>query len=124
MKNYFTKIAKLALALTLGLSLGFNALPAFAKGGTGGGGGGGGSVVAESRVTGYVTAINYVNKTITIGASYYGSGALKVDSNTKISMDNVSCDFEAIKLGDWIEARYVFSTKIATKLSGTSTVSP
>ena len=117
------------LALSLGVSLLATGANAMASGGSksggGGGGGGGGSVkVAESRVTGYVTAIDYLNKTITIGASYYGSGVLKVDSSTKISMNTVNCAFEDLKVGDWIEARYVFSTKLATKLSGTSTVSP
>lgn len=124
MKNIFTQIAKAALALTIGLNLGLTALPAHAKGGSGGGGGTVTTPVFESRVTGYITAINYVNKTITVGASYYGNGSLKVDSTTKISMNTVNCDFEAVKLGDWMEARYDWTTKIATKLSGTATVTP
>ncbi|MCC6232624.1 MAG: hypothetical protein IT580_08265 [Verrucomicrobiales bacterium] len=115
----------LALALGLGVALsGVSAVAAGKNGGGGSGGGGGGSVkVSEGRVTGYVTAIDYVNKTITIGASYYGSGVLKVDSNTKISMNTVNCTFEDLKLGDWIEARYDFSTRTATKLSGTGSAS-
>jgi hypothetical protein len=93
----------------------------FASGGkSGGGGGGGGSTKpVESRVTGYVTAIDYTARTITIGASYYGMGSLKVDSSTKISLNTVNCAFEDLKIGTWVEARYDFATKIATKLSAT-----
>jgi hypothetical protein len=78
----------------------------------------------EARVTGYVTAIDYVNGTITVGASYYGSGMLKVSTSTNISMDNVSCDFADIALGDWMEARYDWVSKTATKLSGISVATP
>ena len=87
--------------------------------GGGGGGGGGGTpkLATEARVTGYVTAIDYVNHTITIGASYYGFGLLKVDANTKISFDNVNCTFEELAVGDWVEARYDYTTRTATKLS-------
>lgn len=88
----------------------------------GGGGGGGGSTVSEARVTGYVTAIDYANSTLSIGASYYGSGALHITSATKISLDNLNCSLEQLQLGDWVEARYVYSnaTKLATKLSASS----
>lgn len=77
-----------------------------------------------ARVTGYVTAIDYVNGTITVGASYYGSGVLKVDDSTNISMDNLSCDFTDIEVGDWMEARYDWVSKTAVKLSGISIASP
>lgn len=90
---------------------------------TGGGGGGGGGVstpkVVESRVTGYITAIDHVQGTVVIGASYYGSGSLRVTSSTKISLNNFNCDFEQLRLGDWVEARYLFATKEATKLEVT-----
>ena len=88
----------------------------------GGGGGGGGSTVVEARVTGYVTAIDYANSTLSIGASYYGSGALRITSATKISLDNLNCSLEQIQLGNWVEARYVYSStaKLATKLSASS----
>lgn len=88
----------------------------------GGGGGGGGSTVVEARVTGYVTAIDYANSTLSIGASYYGSGALHITSATKISLDNLNCSLEQIQLGNWVEARYVYSStaKLATKLSASS----
>lgn len=100
-----------------------------AKGGSGGGGGGGGGV-KESRVTGYVTEIDYVGFYIQIGASYYGSGMLIVDENTDISLNNQSCTLADLNLGDWVEARYIFVLdqatgtyyRKATKLSaGTST---
>ncbi|MCB1092100.1 MAG: hypothetical protein KDL87_11245 [Verrucomicrobiae bacterium] len=103
---------------------------ATAKGGSGGGGGGGGTKVKESRVTGYVTDIDYVGSYIQIGASYYGSGTLTADENTDISLDNQSCTLADLKLGDWVEARYLFVLdaatgtyiRLATKLSaGTST---
>ncbi len=114
--------SKSILALLAGISLGIASLPATASGknggGSGGGGGGGGSIAVVGRVTGYVTAIDYVNGTITIGASYYGNGILKVDDSTKISFNNVNCSFEDLALGDWIEARYDYTTRIATKLSG------
>lgn len=106
-----------ALALTAGVFLAPNG--ANAKGGTGGGGGGGNTKPVESRVTGYVTAIDYSANTITIGASYYGSGALKVTGSTSISLNNANCDFGQLQLGDWVEARYIYSTKEATKLSVT-----
>lgn len=75
--------------------------------------------VVESRVTGYATAIDYSAGTITVGASYYGSGALVVSKSTSISLNNVNCSLNEIKVGDWVEARYVWSTKEATKLSVT-----
>lgn len=91
--------------------------------GGGGGGGGGGSVkapkVAESRVTGYITAIDYVNHTLVVGASYYGSGSLRVDSSTKVSLNTINATFADLKQGDWCEARYDWTTKLATKLSVT-----
>lgn len=86
---------------------------------SGGGGGGGGSTILEVRVTGYITAIDYVNQTLTVGASYYGTGKLLVTSATKISLNNVNCSMNQIKLGDWAEARYNWYTKEATKLSVT-----
>lgn len=89
-----------------------------AAGGSKSGGGGGSTKTVEARVTGYVTAIDATLRTITIGASYYGSGALKVSELTKISWNNVTCTFEDLKLGMWVEARYDFATKVATKLSG------
>ncbi len=73
----------------------------------------------EARVTGYVTAIDYSNATIQIGASYYGSGLLKVTPDTKISLNNVNCTFYDLAVGTWVEARYDFATKVATKLSAT-----
>lgn len=92
-----------------------------AAGGGGGGksGGGGATTIVESRVTGYITAIDYTNQTLTVGASYYGSGKLLVTSATKISLDNLNCSMNQIKLGDWAEARYNWTTKEATKLSVT-----
>ncbi|MEN9675783.1 MAG: hypothetical protein RIS76_1679 [Verrucomicrobiota bacterium] len=88
-----------------------------------GGGGGGGSVkapkVAESRVTGYITAIDSVNHTLVVGASYYGSGSLRVDSSTQVSLNNLNGSFADLKQGDWCEARYDWTTKLATKLSVT-----
>ncbi|MFO1459827.1 MAG: hypothetical protein U1G08_10490 [Verrucomicrobiota bacterium] len=90
-----------------------------AGGGSGGGSGGGGSTVLEVRVTGYITAIDYANQTLTVGASYYGTGKLLVTSATKISLNNVNCSLNQIKLGDWAEARYNWTTKEATKLSVT-----
>lgn len=89
----------------------------------GGGGGGGGSVkapkVAESRVTGYITAIDYANHTLVIGASYYGSGSLRVGASTKVSLNTINATFADLKQGDWCEARYDWTTKLATKLSVT-----
>ena len=86
-------------------------------------GGGGGSVkapkVVESRVTGYITAIDSVNHTLVVGASYYGSGSLRVDSSTQVSLNNLNGSFADLKQGDWCEARYDWTTKLATKLSVT-----
>ncbi len=118
------RVSQLASTLTLLAALAV-ALPngALAKGGSGGGGGGSTPKVVESVVTGYVTAIDYSAGTISIGASYYGSGVLKVTSATKYSFLTSSGGFTDIKVGDWAEARYVWSTKEATKISITS-VSP
>lgn len=104
-----------ALALTAGVFLTPNG--ANAKGGSSTGGGS--TKPVESRVTGYVTAIDYSANTITVGASYYGSGALKVTTSTSISLNNSNCDFGQLQLGDWVEARYIYTTKEATKLSAT-----
>lgn len=122
MKTKVTKKAYLLTSvLTILLACAFASAPqSFAAGNSKGGGGGGGSTVFEVRVTGYVTAIDYENQTITIGASYYGSGALKVTDATKISLDNVSCSLDQLDVGDWVEARYDYWTKEALKLSGTS----
>lgn len=120
--NSNRSVLKLTLALLLTVSVFHFNQTANASGGSnsGGGGGGGGSAKTyEARVTGYVTAIDYQNATITVGASYYGSGVLKVTSSTSISYNNVSCDLGAIKLGDWVEARYDYATRNATKLSAT-----
>lgn len=120
--NQLGSTPKAFVALLLALELGLTSLPASAggknqNGGGGGGGGGTPKLATEARVTGYVTAIDYVNHTITIGASYYGFGILKVDANTRISFDNVNCTFEELAVGDWVEARYDYTTRTATKLS-------
>lgn len=92
-------------------------IQALAKGASSTGGGGSTPKLVESRVTGYATAIDYSAGTITVGASYYGSGALHVTSSTSISINNVNAEFSEIKLGDWVEARFYYTTKEATKLS-------
>lgn len=88
-------------------------------GGSGGGGGGGGgsTKVAEARVTGYIMSIDPVTQSVQIGASYYGSGLLKVTSSTKISVGTSNGSFSDLKVGQWAETRYDFATKIATKIS-------
>lgn len=89
-----------------------------AGGKNGGGGGGGGSTkVAEARVTGYIISIDPVTQSVQIGASYYGSGLLKVTSSTKISVGTSNGSLSDLKVGQWAEARYDFATKIATKIS-------
>lgn len=107
-----TRLALAALVLTASTAL-------WAKGGSGGGGSVDAPKVVESRVTGYVTAISHSAGTLTVGASYYGSGQLKVTSATKFSFLSGSGGFTEVKLGDWVEARYIFSTKEATKISVT-----
>lgn len=128
MIHRFSRGASLVTALsTLLLAFIFAAPPTAQAAGrnssTASGGGGGGSVkapkVAESRVTGYITAIDYVNHTLVVGASYYGSGSLRVDSSTKVSLNNLNGSFADLKQGDWCEARYDWTTKLATKLSVT-----
>lgn len=121
--SLLTLLAAIALAQPAGVS---------AKGGAGGGGnggGGGGSTKpVESRVTGYVTFLDYDSELITIGASYYGTGSLVITPDTDISLDNVNCSLDDLALGDWVEARYVFAldpatglyVRVATKLSATS----
>lgn len=105
-------------ALTFTLLLGALAPSLHAAGANKGGVGGGGSVkTVEARVTGYITAIDHSAGTLTVGASYYGSGKLVVTPSTKISLDAVNCTFDQLTLGTWVEARYNFATKAATKLS-------
>jgi hypothetical protein len=99
-------------------------VPSKASGGSGSGGGGGGGTVVLARVTGYVTAIDYEHSLIAIGASYYGSGVLSVNSATKISFDTVNCSLAEIQVGDWADARYDFTTKIATKLTCSTLPTP
>jgi hypothetical protein len=131
MKNLIK--GKLVTLLTTALALAaMNALQAplsvYARGGSGGGS----SKIVESRVTGYVTAIDYENGTIQIGASYYGSGTLVVTSDTYISFDNNSCSLEDLEIGDWVEARYVSAFEptsgryvlVATRLSAVTVPSP
>ena len=100
------------------LALAVVAMPTIvnARGGSGGGGGGTPKPV-EARVTGYIMAIDYTNGVIQVGQSYYGSGALKITSATKISIDNNSGSLEELQVGDWAECRYDPYTKIATKVS-------
>ncbi len=78
-----------------------------ASGGNGGGGGGGGN--ATYRITGTVTAIDTVASTITIGASYYNSGVVKVTSATKVVRNLVNTTATSIQLGDYAEADVYFS---------------
>lgn len=84
---------------------------------TGGAGGGGSVKTYEARVTGYITAIDPVNQTVQIGASYYGSGQLKVTSDTKISVGASNGSFSDLKVGQWAEARYDWASKVANKIS-------
>jgi len=106
----------LVTVLTLACAAGINSNLAFAKGGVSGGGS---VAVTDSRVTGYATAVDYAAGTISVGASYYGSGILKVTSSTKIQLNRESVTFNQIKVGDWVEARYNFTTKVASKLEVT-----
>ncbi len=101
------------------LALALVALPAAinAAGGSGGGGGGGTVKPFEARVTGYISAIDYTNGVIMVGQSYYGSGAIKIDSNTKISIDTANGSLSELKVNDWAECRYDYYTKVATKVS-------
>lgn len=125
--NTNSRAPRLAALLTLATALTLAApIGSYAAGGSNGGGGGGGGgtpKVVEARVTGYVTAIDHSAGTISIGASYYGSGALKVTADTKYSFLSSGSGFTDIKLGDWAEARYLYTTREATKISVTS-VSP
>lgn len=109
---------KITMALLLAVSL-FHVSPIANASGGSKSGGGGSSKVVEARVTGYVTAIDYENSTITIGASYYGTGEFHVTSSTSISFNNVSCELDDLEVGDWVEARYEYASRIATKLSAT-----
>ncbi len=117
LKNQISNVTKIAAFLSLVTALSV-ATPTGVQASGGGGGGGGSVKVTEYRVTGFVTAIDYAAGTITIGASYYGSGSLTVNSDTKYSV-GTSGGFEDIHLGDWAEARYIFSggVRLATKIT-------
>ncbi len=115
-----TRFLTLCMALIVAFTVSMMPTQSLAAGGSNAGGGGGGTPKPlELRVIGYVTSINYVNSTVTIGASYYGSSGLKVTSSTGISLNNINCSLGSILLGDWAEARYEYFTKNATKLTVT-----
>lgn len=123
MKLQFTTKFFSLLAIIAAMAFGQPA-DVFAKGGAGGGS----TKVTEYRVTGYATQLDYESGTITVGASYYGSGSLVVTPDTAISLDNNGCSLDDLELGDWVEARYVIVLdpatglyiRVATKLSATS----
>lgn len=106
----FKRCSWIVLALTVA------AMPALVDA-AGGSGGGGTPKPFEARVTGYIMAIDYTNGVIQVGQSYYGAGALKITSATKISIDNNTGTLEGLKVGDWAECRYEYYTKVATKVS-------
>jgi hypothetical protein len=70
-------------------------------------------------VKGKATAIDFANKRISIGASYYGSGVLTVNSATKIRLNGVQVPFTSLKVGDFCECRYDPATRIAGKIEAT-----
>lgn len=107
------KLAKFTLVCLLALSV----VPSVVN--ARGGAGGGSTNPIEYRVTGYVTAIDYEFGLIQVGASYYGSGLMLVDDNTKVSLNNNSCSLQDLVVGDWAECRYVIDggVRTATKIS-------
>jgi hypothetical protein len=109
------KIIGLSIMLALAAGVSIAATPARAF--SGGTGGGGSTKPLEIRVTGYITAIDYENGLIVVGASYYGTGTLHVTSSTKISLDNVNASFGDLQVGDFCEARYDYYTHAANKLA-------
>lgn len=88
-------------------------------GGSGGGGGGSGGITTNARISGYITAIDYVNFRVTVGQSYYGSGVLTGTSDTKVSIDNVNATFNDIQVGDFAEVRYDFASRLIGKIAVT-----
>lgn len=70
-------------------------------------------------VKGKATAIDYANKRISIGASYYGSGVLTVNGSTKIRLNGVEVQFSSLRVGDFCECRYDPATRIAGKIEAT-----
>lgn len=83
------------------------------------GSGGGGTTTALSRVAGRATAIDYANKRISIGQSYYGSAVLSANSATKVRVNGVEAKFEDLRLNDFCEVRYDAATRIAAKIEAT-----
>ena len=90
-----------------------------AAGGSSSGGGGGGSAGVSLRLVGYATGIDYVNGRIMIGQLYYGSGVLGVDSNTRVTINNVAATLNDIQLNNLCEVRYDSITRVATKIAVT-----
>lgn len=88
-----------------------------ASGGGGSGGGGNNSLVYK----GYASSIDYSTGQIVIGTSYYTTGVVWVDSNTKFSRNNTSCRFIDVRVGDWIDARVDPALMKATKVQATGT---
>lgn len=87
--------------------------------GGGGGGGGGGSLPSNARVAGYITAIDFANKRIAVGQSYYGSGILQVVSQTKVDVNAVNATFADLRVGDFAEVKYDSTTRIAAQIEAT-----
>lgn len=94
-----------------------------ARGGAGGGGGGGGGggvkLPSNARVAGYITAIDFANKRIAVGQSYYGSGILQVVSLTKVDVNAVNAAFADLRVGDFAEVKYDSTTRIAAQIEAT-----
>ena len=83
------------------------------------GGSGGGTTTVLSRVAGLATAIDYANKRIAIGQSYYGSAVLSANSATKVRVNGVEATFADLRLNDFCEVRYDAATRIAAKIEAT-----
>lgn len=111
------KVCSLLLLLTLLAS----PVAVHARGGSGGGGGGGGGakLPSNARVAGYITAIDFANKRISVGQSYYGSGVLQIVSQTKVDVNAVNATFEDLRVGDFAEVKYDSATRIAAQVEAT-----
>lgn len=101
-----------ALAVTV-LGLAFGGDAARASGGSGGGGSGGGSTYV---LQGYITDLDPVASTVTIGTSYYNVGIAVITADTRVTRNGVNCTADALELGDFASVRVSYATRTATKI--------
>jgi hypothetical protein len=110
-----SRLICVALAVTVfALALaGGTVLASGGSGGSGGGGGGGGSTYV---LQGYISDLDPIHSTLTIGTSYYNIGTAIITGDTRVTRNGVNCTANDLELGDFASVRVNFATGVATKI--------